>query len=478
MADSIIDFAGVEAAAADASAVDSEVEVLDDGAAADGAEGEAAAEGAEGSTEGAEGDTEGDGAKAKAEKSAAKDEAPGDKTTPDNIRKALKSLRDADPKNKEAVKVLHGSFERWQAAQKIFPKGVTEMKAAKDFVDLVGGQEGYEQLNSTLEAVRASDEKLYSGDASLLEDIYEDLKSEGKTEAFGKLLTPFIDKVKSVDSDAYYAAFQPHFLAGIEEVNLNGALAGLVKTLTLPEGAKPEDIAAALTKAKEIATGANDWYKNLKGKQEAAKTQKVDPERVKLDADRKAFQDEQNKFKTTQSKQFQEGVSRECETYNNQSLGKELKDYLKMPFFKGFPRETLVDLGNGIKQHLFAELKADKVYQSWMTAQWKTKSPDKAKIVQYHNDKLDTIAANVVRDTIQKRYPGYAKGGAAAGRVAAAADKKAATTKIDAAAAATGKPIYVATKPKELDRTRDPKQLLEITGKGYLPNGKFVTWRR
>jgi hypothetical protein len=75
-------------------------------------------------------------------------------------------------------------------------------------------------------------------------------------------------------------------------------------------------------------------------------------------------------------------------------------------------------------------------------------------------------------------YPGYAKGGAAAGRVAAATEKKAVAAKVDATAAATGKPIYVAVKPKDLDRTRKDSTLLEITGKGYLPNGKFVTWRK
>lgn len=473
MADSVLDFAGLEdaAAVADTSAVDSEVEVLDTpevGA-------EDAAEGTEKVAEGTEKE-----AGAEGEKVEKKDDLPGDKTTPDSIRKALKALKTADPKSAEAVKVLHGSYERWEAAKKVFPNGVAEMKAAKDFMTLVGGQEGYDTLSTTLEAVRASDEKLYNGDATLLDDILEDLKSEGKTEAFGKLLTPFIDKVKSVDPDAYYASFQPHFLAGIEEVNLHGALAGLVKTLTLAEGAKPEDIAAALTKAKEIADGANNWYKDLKGKQQAAKTKQVDPERLKLEADRKKFEEDQNKFKTNQTKEVQTRISSECESYNNQALGKQLKGYLNMPFFKGFPRETLMDLGNGIKQHLYTTLKADKVYQKQMNAFWGSKTPDKTKIVEYHNEKLDTIAADIVRQTVEKRYPGYAKGGAAAGRVAAAAAKKEDVKKTDAAAAATGKPVYVAQKPewRSIDWTKDPKQYLYITGKAYLTNGKLVTWRK
>lgn len=477
MEGSVLEYAGITDTSAD-TAGDSEVEIVD------------TADAVDSEVDGAEGSDSEDAVSA--EDGAGKDESdkdggdkaenlPGDKTTPDNIRKTLKAIKDADPNNAAAVKVLHGSYERWEAAKKVFPKGVAEMRAAKDFMNLVGGQEGYEQLNTTLEAVRASDQKLYNGDPSLLEDIYEDLKSEGKLDAFGKLLSPFIDKVKASDSEAFYKAFEPHFLAGIEEVNLNGALAGLVKVLTLPEGAKPEDITAALTKAQKIAGDAHNWYKGLKTQQESAKNARPDPERIKLDEDRKKFNEEQEKFKTNQTKQFQDSVGKECETYNNQSLGSQLKDYLKMPFFKGFPRETLMDLGNGIKQHLYATLKADKIYQGQMKAMWGAKSPDKTKIVEYHNAKLDSIAADVVRQTVQKRYPGYAKGGAAAGRVAAANAKKETAKKVDAAAVATGKPVYVAQKPawESIDWDKDPKQMLYITGKAYLRgSNKFVTWRK
>ena len=150
-----------------------------------------------------------------------------------------------------------------------------------------------------------------------------------------------------------------------------------------------------------------------------------------------------------------------------------------MPFFKGFPRETLMDLGVGIKQKLFAQLRGDKAYQTQMDAMWKAKSPDKAKITAYHNAKLDSISEEVVRSVIQNRYPGYAKGGAAAGRVAAAADKKGADKVAADKSVATGKPIKVAIKPKwdAIDFDKDPQQLLYIAGKAHLKGGKFVTWR-
>jgi hypothetical protein len=135
-------------------------------------------------------------------------------------------------------------------------------------------------------------------------------------------------------------------------------------------------------------------------------------------------------------------------------------------------------LGNTIKSELYATLKADQAYQLQMKSMWGAKTPDRAKIEEYHKARVASVARDLVRDVVQKMYPSYASGGAAAGRVAAAAEKKAAVAKVDSTSVATGKPIYVAQKPKDLDRTRKDSTLLEITGKGYLPNGKFVTWRK
>jgi hypothetical protein len=114
-----------------------------------------------------------------------------------------------------------------------------------------------------------------------------------------------------------------------------------------------------------------------------------------------------------------------------------------------------------------------------MKAMWGQKAPDRAKIEEYHKARVESISEKLVRDTVQSMYPGYSRGGAAAGRVAAATDKKAAQVKTETAAVATGKPIYVAQKPKDLDRERKGWELEEINGRGYLKgSGKWVTWRR
>jgi hypothetical protein len=415
----------------------------------------------------------------KTDDTAKAEDLPGSEKTPQEIRKALKAFRDIDPvANGNAVKQLHGAFERWEAAKAIYPGGVKEMQQAKEFAELVGGAEGYEKLTGTVQAAEASDAKLYEGNPELIQNIVDDLKAQGKLDALGKLAPSFLDAVKAHDEKGYYSAFAPHFLSGLETVNMPGAINGLVKALADPDPAK------AVAAAKEIADGLSGWYKNLETENKKSKDAVISPERKQLEADRAAFLKQQEDFKTNQSTEFKNNVAKTCESVNNKTLGSHLGAYLKMPFFKGFGRENLMPLGNTIKQNLYDTLKADGAYQAQMKAMWGAKTPDRAKIEEYHKARVDSISEEIVRNTVQKMYPGYAKGGAAAGRVAAATEKKTVAGKTDAAAAtatAAGKPTYVAQKPAwdSIDWDKDPKQLMYITGKAYLKGkGTLVTWRK
>jgi hypothetical protein len=112
---------------------------------------------------------------------------------------------------------------------------------------------------------------------------------------------------------------------------------------------------------------------------------------------------------------------------------------------------------------------------------------------KFHQDWLDDHAQELVTKVVQKRYPGYAKGGTAAGRVAVAADKKAADTKAGVASVTNNKPIYVASRPANLIREavtvggREYKpndlQMMQIAGRGFVRTTdgrgyRLVTWRR
>lgn len=481
MADAVLDFAGLESTAAGANTTDPDGELNLDGGEtqeqAPNTETQTQDDTIGKTTEGGENKTE----EGKTTEEQQQQQVTPTEATPDSIRKSLKGWRDADPKSVAVIKELHNAYERWNAAKGIFPT-VKAMREAQEFITLVGGAEGYEALNSTIKAVEASDQKLYSGDPSLWDDVVEDLKNEGKLDSLGKLAPSFMDNLRKYDRDGYYDAFAPHFLSGVEEVKLPAAITAAAEALSnIPKDATPEQLNAAIASAAKIIGGMDKWYKDLKSTSDLAKQKQLDPERLKLNEDRKKLQAEQETFKTNQSKEFQTSVATDSMKTDNEKLGAELKPYLKLPFFKGFPRETLVDLAQGIKVRLHNALEADKTYQAQMKALWGAKNPDRAKILQYHKGKVDSIAADVVRLTIQQRYPSYAKGGSAQGRIAAKTEKVDAQKKADQKSAETGKPQYVAQKPAwdSIDWEKDPKQYLYVGGKAYLKgSGRFVTWRK
>src|SRR6202142_2730844 len=203
MADAILDFAGLEDAAA-ATAANAEPEVTVDL--------DAPEEGAEVVTEGAEKVESTEAVKDGDEKSPNNaDGTPKDKTavvketdsTPQNVRKALKAMRDADPANAKIVKALHTEYERAAAYSKAFPK-VADAINAKAFIDSVGGQEGWEAAQATLKNIEETDELLYNGDAkTLVGNIVSDLKEQGKMDRIGALAEPLLEALREHDSTGY-----------------------------------------------------------------------------------------------------------------------------------------------------------------------------------------------------------------------------------------------------------------------------------
>jgi hypothetical protein len=419
-----------------------------------------------------------------------------EKTTPKTISEALKALK-SDPKNAGASKVLRDAYFGQEAYRKTFPT-VQEARAAKEFIEAVGGAEGWEHTQSVLSNIEETDSLVRAGDPKIWENIVEDLRGEGRLDALPKLASGGLDSLKATNKDQYEEVIAPHVLEGLKIVNLPGAITALSKYLAVAEKELTDASYAGgkngLSALKTIAGDMKSWIDGLmadaKTKEEA--TTKPDPEREKFLKEKQEFENQKTTAEQTKAKEFKENVALECDKYSNRALGSELKGFLKQPYFKAFGRENLISLGNEIKQNLFQALEKDSAYQIQMKSMWKQKSPDRAKISAFHNSKLDAIAKDIVESTINTRYPNWAKGGSAAGRVAAAQVKKETSNKVADTSVSSGKPTYVAAKPKTLVResvTINGKEyspndliMLEIGGKGFVKNaaGKFayVTWRR
>jgi len=406
----------------------------------------------------------------------------GKEILPTEARAGLKALRDLDPKYADVVKQLHGHYERYEAVKPLLGAGgVNDLKSllSDAGVKTVGEmREGYARVVKDFETVQATDELLYAGDPALCQNVYDDMKAAGKEGVYGKVVANFLDHLKQTDATGYYETTKPHMVSGLHEVGFPAAVNSVYAALEAGDTAK----------AKSILKSMGGWFNNLNN--EVSEKGKISKERQAWEAEKaKAGESEAAKARAA----VENGIAETCDKSNNTILGKELGAFFKLPFFKDFKRVNWIPLGNEIKSTLYAELKADKTYQTQMDAMWKAKTPDKAKMVEYHNAKVQSIANRLVTDTVKRLYPGYAKGGSAAGKAAAQAASKVAASKAASTSISTMKPIYVASRPENLiredikvggkDYTASDLQTLQITGRGFVrtSDGKgfrFVTWRK
>ena len=384
------------------------------------------------------------------------------RTNPDAIRKALKALRDSSPENAPIARRLNDIVGREGAYRAVFPK-VADAKQAKFLLDSIGGGDGLTQLQSTIRSVNETDALLYAGDARVLDSILDDMKAAGKQDAFGKLASPFLDKLADIDPKSYAAALRPHFFESLTKSGLPDMLSAFSEALgaTGADG-KP---APNVELIKSLVAEMQRWYNAEKTAVEGSRKSAPDP-------DRQAFEKERSEFQSERQKAFEAEVNGEWNRANNQSLGEALKPYLKLPFAKNWTTATKVSVAREITTALLDELSTDKSYQSQMDAFWSDAKPDKSRILQFHKGKLDLVAQRIVRDVLNARYPGFSsvKGAPAAAAKPGAKPAVAATS-------AGVKPIFQSTQPKpdtvDWDRTPDT---LYATGRFYDRKGVLRTW--
>jgi hypothetical protein len=376
------------------------------------------------------------------------------RTNPAAVRAALKAMRDSDPALAPIARQLNDAYGRYTAYRNVFPK-VADAQQAKALIDAVGGGDGLTSLQENVKAIQATDAKLYAGDASVLDDIIEDMRSEGKIDAFGKLAPGFLEKLRSVDEKAYFAAMKPHFFQGLNDVGFANVVDNVLSALS---GEQPN-----VAGAKQVLQQMASWFQDLKSSVDSASKQNLDP-------DRQAFEKERSDFRSQQQQAFNTDCAAACDQHNNDILGQALRKYTRDPFFKNMDRDAWMDVGGGVKQALLRELSQDKSYQSQMDAFFSQKSPDKAKIAAFHKAQVEARAQRIVRDLINRRYPGFKSKAVARPQAKPAAQPQA------TGAGFQWKQLTSRPEWGEIDWSEPGAQNAYIVGKAKLKNGQYVQW--
>jgi hypothetical protein len=390
--------------------------------------------------------------------------------TPSQVHAALQAFKDLDPeKNGAMAKQINGTLQRHYAMLKEIPGGVVEAREIATTLKEIAGEggnwrDGLKTLQSTVANAKVIDQQLYEGSPDVITAIVEDLTTQGKLDALGKLLGPMAESCRENDPQGFVNHQRSLFLSTASDCGLVDSLNSLHDQLA--EG----KTADALKTLKNIGSYFSDLQRQESDKEKEAAV--VKRERGQLDS-----QKSEQQQKVTQ--EFQSSVAKEARSGDAKSLGVHLGPILKMPFFKGYGRDNLQGLGQAIQQAMWQTCKDDKPYQDKMAALWK--AGDRKAILSFHKSFVDSKAKDVVTKTTAQMYPGYSKASAAAGKVAAKNSIAVPAAVKQGTKATAPSATMVAVKPEwnDIDWSKDEKQHLYITGKAYLKKtGQLVAWRR
>jgi len=399
--------------------------------------------------------------------------------TVQEIHKSLQAWKDSDPEKFGAMaKSLNNVARREFEYQKTFGS-VTEAKEVssllREVANIAEGQpltaaharEAIGKLQSSVANAKAIDQQLYEGSPDVITAITEDLKTQGRLDALGKLLGPMAESCRENDPQGFVNHQRTLFLSAASDCGLVDSLNSLHDQLA---GGKTQD---ALKTLKSIGSYFSDLQRQESDKEKEAAV--VKRERGQLETQKTTHEAAEKEVLKT-------SIAKGCESVNNKTLGSHLGSYLKTDYFRSFSRENLAPLGNTLKYNLYQALKQDAGYQQTMQKLWGAKTVNRAEIERVHKDAVSKIAKDITDRTIKTMYPNYKPTATAAAGRAAAKNTITAPAAVKQGTKSTApSATMVAVKPEwnEIDWTKDEKQHLYITGKAYLKKtGQLVAWRR
>jgi len=422
-----------------------------------------------------EGEGQGDGTNADA---TAAGSAFGMPVKGSQVTEYLRAQLTASPENKAVLQSLRDAYFKHGDYEKIFGS-VKDARELQNFLNGVAGvtsgnanlgqvTEAFGRLTNFQQNVLASDQALYSGDASVIDNVCSDLRETGHIDALGKLATPFIQAVARELPDAYWSQIAaPIIVSELRAAGFTEVYNGLFSALQRGD-----------TRAAQQALGSlGKYYNSLSEMTQAG--QQEDP----FSTERAAFEKEKSAFASQKQSEWRNGIYSEADGLVTKHLSKSFAPFLRLPFFKALSsnKAALQALGKDIRAAMHDRLKNDRTFQTAMKGFWGQAKPDKDAILRYTSARIESLADQVVRDTVHLRYPMFAQrgGSGAAGRIAG--KTTVAGQQPTGPGSSPMNPIFVSQRParESIDFSAPDAELNLIRGVAKLKGQtRFVTWRK
>lgn len=372
---------------------------------------------------------------------------------PDDVRKALKALRDSSPENAKAARIMNDVYGREQAYRAVYPT-VKDAQAAQSTIQALESHGGLETVQATIAEIEEVDQLLQAGDPKAIEKIFE-VSGEG----FSKIAPAMLDKLQASNPDAYAAAIRPHLVSAIGASGLTDAFGAVIRDMQLSRepGASPEFKAKYEKLASEGLEKIQNFLAGL-GKQAPPTTTTAAPGADKLTEREQAIaQREAQAFNTE--------VGNRAGAKMNVSLEKAITPYLRQ--LKLGP-QAKSDFVQGVYDEVAKLAKADKVYQTNKDSLFKSKNKDAGKIANLMAAKFDEVVGQATKTVAARRYGKSAPAGAPGTKPAAGAP-------VPTGPGSLAKPIGVKELPKfgDVDWTKTDEDMT-MRGIRVLKSGKAV----
>jgi hypothetical protein len=287
------------------------------------------------------------------------------------INELLKTLKASNP---QAEKELRKAFNSHVQYSQHFQTPV-EAQEAKSQIEALGGVEGISQLQAKAQSIDLVDEGIASGNKEIIDDIFADA---GLSKGFADKLLPYaLDKLEEVNPKAYESVMRGHVVGALESAGLNDVFTAVLGAL---QNNKPED-------ARGLIQRAQQWFEGQKQNAQRNKTSGPDPDREKLESDRRSFNEEREKT-------FKGDCDRGACRARDAEIDKSLAPYLKL---RKFGEQGLTDFKGAIRREVTSLLSKDQRYRRQINANFSNPRRDQQKIIEY----MGTQAALVVPRAIQ-----------------------------------------------------------------------------
>lgn len=379
-----------------------------------------------------------------------KPETPVAEALPAELAKALRELKQAHPEQAGALKSLNDAWRAKLAFDGVFKGGVDEARALKADLEALGGSEGIAQMRRDIDGIEQFDEMAAQGDPKVIDSL-----SETFPDGFKAMMPHAIETLKRLDPERYAEVMRGPYLSILSGDGVINALANAI------EEAKGNNPQAALRYLNQIANYVNE----LSNKEEQYKARRVNPRTEE-------FQRRDADVRQREMRVNQQQYTREIVSYVGETVDKALAPLIA-------ERKLNAEAAKHLRTSSWNEMKGSlRANQTFMdTVERLVRKGDVDGAVRYAKVSIDAQRQKAVNAVWTRLYGNapvtpkptpVGRAGNGNGQPAARAYKPG-----DRPTPLTGPP-----RDEDIDWKKDPNQLLFITGKAILKNGKFVTWKK